>query len=79
MNTKQRGQEATLRHSARGLRGKQQQHRLYGYLLIMQEDQALGYIQCHSRAILVPAEEALALGVAVLHDARMQVAPLHVL
>ena len=55
---------------------------LYGlqaHLLLMQEDQALGHIQRHPGPLLVPAEPTRAVGVAVLQDAGLQVASLHVL
>jgi len=45
----------------------------------MQEDQALGHIQCHSATLLVPAEGANAVGIAVSQYARLQVPALHVL
>lgn len=45
----------------------------------MQEDQALGHIQCHSATLPVPAEGADAVGIAVLQYTRLQVPALHVL
>ncbi len=49
------------------------------HLLLMQKDQALGHIQCHSATLLVPAEGANAVGIAVLQYTRLQVPALHIL
>ena len=45
----------------------------------MQEDQALGHIQCHSATLLVPAEGTNGVGVAVLQNTGLQVSALHIL
>ena len=49
------------------------------HLLLVQKDQALGHIQCHSATLLVPAEGANAVGIAVLQYTRLQVSALHIL